>query len=290
VDRITADLPFKEDERPAIPPYYTSVELHEKDYTNASNLPVQILIRDEMPKTAEKIYIHADHGISASPTTIYISFFDAKEGARCWRQFMRVLLFDMQTQSQVDVFHYLAETLERMFKIKPVIGLDTTGQGGQAVMSFLEAMGHPVYWAYLSTNVDFGTRMESDEEYIARMKKNPMDNPERLTVMQQSPLKQIAIPVLKRLLYAGELRLVNQGELWKQIEGTTDTQIINSQDRKYETDYNGPNGDQPDYNHDLQAFEVFAAMIHRDIMAPEIEMYHEMWSEEFETPWGRFDR
>lgn len=289
VDRITADMPFKEDEFPKLPPYYAAREVDAKDYTNIEGLPLQLMIPNDMPKTANRIYIHADHGISPSPTTIYVSFFDAKEGSRCWRQFMRILLFGMQTQSQVDVFHFLADTLEHMFKIKPVIGIDTTGQGGQAVMSYLEDMGHPVVWANLSENVDFGTRVENDEEYMVRMKKNPFDNPARLPVMMKAPLKQIAIPHLKKVLYSGELRLVNQPELWKQIENTTDSELPN-QARKYVTDYGGPEGNQPGYNHDLQAFEVLGAMLHRDIMAPEIDLYTEMWSEPFDVQWGRFDR
>jgi hypothetical protein len=290
MERITADLPFKTDEYPKLPAYFTNREFHEQDYAGPASLPLRLLITDDMPKTAQKIYIHADHGITGSPTTIYVSFFDSKEGLRCWRQYMRVLLFDMQTAAQVDVFHYLADTLESMTKIKPVIGIDTTGQGGQAVMSYLEDMGHPVVWANLAENVDFGTRVETDEEWMARMKKNPLDNPARLEVMMKAPLKQIAIPQLKKVLYTGELRLVNQTELWRQFENTTDSEMPNSQDRKYTTDYNGPEGNQAGYNHDLQAFEVLGAMLHRDIMAPEIQMYTDMWVEDFETPWGRFDR
>lgn len=288
VDRITADLPYKADEFPKLPPYYTSVEIREHDYTTAAALPLQLMVRDDMPKTAQKIYIHADHGISGSPSTIYVSFFDGKEGLRCWRQYMRVLLYDMQTSAQVDVFHYLADTLERMTTIRPIIGIDTTGQGGQAVMSYLEDMGHPVFWANLAKNTDFGTRVESDEEWVGRMKRNPLDNPNRLTVMMQSPLKNVAIPHLKKILYSGELRLVNQSELWKQIENTTDTEIINSQERKYVTDYSGPDGNQKEYNHDLQSFEVLAAMLHKDFMAPEVALVNEMWVEDFEMPWGRF--
>lgn len=289
MDRITNDLPFKEDEIARQPTWYVSREIREQEYVNAAHLPNQLNFKEDMPKTASKIYIHADHGITGSPTTIYVSFFDTKEDARCWRQFMRVLLFDMQTQSQVDVFHYLSETLERETGITPVIGIDTTGQGGQAVMSYLEDMGHQVVWANLAKNVEFGTRMESDEEYLARMKKNPMDNPARLTIMMESPLKQIAIPTLKRLLYSGELRLVNQEEMIKQFMGTTDTEMVNSQDRKYSTDYAGPDGDQPGYNHDLQAFEVLGAMLHRDAIAPEIQAYRDMWIEDFDMGWGRYD-
>jgi hypothetical protein len=201
---------------------------------------------------------------------------------------MRVLLYEMQTQSQVEVFHYLAETLERLFKIKPVIGLDTTGQGGQAVMSYLEEMGHPVFWANFAEKTEFGTRLEFDNEYLDRLKKDPYSNPDRLPVVVESPLKQVAIPHLKKVLYAGELRLVYHEVLWKQIENTTDSEIERTQDRKYETDYSGPEGNKPGYNHDLQSFEVLAAMLHHDIMATEIDNVADMWSEPFETPWGQF--
>lgn len=203
---------------------------------------------------------------------------------------MRVLLNGMQTQAQVDVFHYLADTLEKQTGIKPVIGIDTTGQGGQAVASFLEDVGHPIVWANLAKNVEFGTRMESDEEYMDRMKKNPMDNPARLTVMMEAPLKQIAIPALKKVLYTGELRLVNQEELIKQFMNTTDTEQTNNQNRKYSTDYNGPDGNKPDYNHDLQSFEVLGAMLHHDAIAPEIQAYRDMWIEDFDMGWGQYER
>lgn len=287
VDRITADLPFKDDEYPKLPPFYTSREVRERDYHGPEDLPLLLLISADMPKTAEKIYIHADHGITASPTTIYVSFFDAKEGLRCWRQFMRVLLYDMQTPSQVEVFHYLADTLEAMYKIKPLIGLDTTGQGGQAVMSYLENMGHPVVWVDLNEPVEFSDRLEYDEEYMARMRKNPMDNPERQVLKITTPMKQVAMPHLKKVLYSGELRLVNESVLWKQFENTTDFQQINSQDRKYVTDYTGPEGGQKEYNHDLQSFEVLGAMLYRDLTAVPIDTSREMWIEDVEVFWGR---
>lgn len=293
IDRITADLPFAPDEYPKLPAYYTTHQLREEDYLpagGATTLESQLVVRPDMPKTASKIYIHADHGITGSPTTIYVSFFDEKEGLRCWRQFMRVLLYNMQTPSQVEIFHYLADTLKRTFKIEPVIGIDTTGQGGQAVYSYLVNMGHQMFWANLAEKVDFGTRPESDDEYHDRMKKDPLGNPERLPVMMQSPLKQVAIPHLKKELYAGQIRLVNQKELWKQIENTTDEAIEKSQDRKYSVDYNGPEGNQPNYDHDLQAFEVLGAMLHADFMAPVYEEVTDMWIEDFESPWGQFDR
>ncbi len=288
VDRIVADLPFKEDETPKLPPYYQSIQLHARDGAGPGNLPIQIMIKEDMPKTATKIYIHADHGESADPTIIYVSFFDSKDGVRCWRQYMRIVLIDMPAPEQVEVFHYLADTLHRLFKINPVIGIDATGGGGRAIYSFLEDMDHTMVNVTLSKNVEVGTRLETDMEYAARMKKNPMDNPDRMEVMMEATMKQVAIPVLKRFFYSGELRLVNQPELWKQIEATTDTEIIQTQDRKYSTDYAGPDGDRPGYNHDLQAFEVLGAMLHLDIIAPVIEDYAEMWTEDFETPWGRF--
>jgi hypothetical protein len=288
VDRITADLPFKEDEAPKLPGYYQSLELHSRDWVGPGNLPLQLMIKEDMPKTADKIYIHADEGEGASPTTIYVSFFDTKEGVRCWRQHLRVLLHDMPAPEQVEVFNYLAETYERLFKIKPIIGIDSTGGGGKAIASYLEKMGHTVVAVVLSKNVEVGTRLETDEEYDKRMRKNPLDNPDRQWVVEEATMKQVAIPVLKEYFYKGLLRLVNQPELWKQIENTTDTAIVSTQDRKYSVDYNGPNSDKPGYDHDLQAFEVFGAMIHLEIVAPEIQEFAEMWSEDFETPWGRF--
>ena len=288
VDRITPDLPYKNDEAPKVPGWYQSHELHSRDWAGPGMLPLQIIIKEDMPKSATKIYIHADHGEGASPTTIYVSFFDSKEGMRCWRQYMRVLLHDMPAPEQEAVFAYLADTLERLNKIKPIIGIDSTGGGGKAVSDHLINAGYTVVQVKLSKNVEIGTRPENDEEYDRRMRKNPLDNPERLTVIEEATMKQVAMPELKRLFYSGELRLVNQPELWKQVEGTTDTGNTQNQERRYETDYPGPNGDAPGYNHDLQAFEIFAAMIHLDIIAPVLEDYTEMWSQDFETPWGRF--
>jgi hypothetical protein len=156
-------------------------------------------------------------------------------------------------------------------------------------MSYIEEIGHPVFWANFSEKVVFADRLETDEELLARIKKDPFSNPDRMMVMMESPLKQVAIPQLKKVLYAGELRLVNDPVLWKQIENTTDHPInVNNQDRKYETDYTGFSGSQPGYNHDLQAFEVLAAMLHRDIMAPTLELFNDMWSEPFEVGWGRW--
>lgn len=291
VDRITADLPFKEDEYPQLPPYYTNLEIFGRDYLGPENLLIQLPVHADMPKTASKIYIHADHGISASPTTIYVSFFDEKEGARCWRQYMRVLIRDFQIQEQVDVFHYLANALEHHTKIKPVIGMDTTGQGGQDVMSMLEKLKHPLVMSSMSKAVEVSTRLEDDDEYIKRMKKEPLGDPSRQLVPVMMVLKQASIPKLKEYLYSGQLRLVNQTELWKQIESTTDTQQVGSQDRLYRTDYPGPNNDTPKgYDHDLAAFEVLGTMLLQDEIGVQIEEFHDMWVEDFETPWGRFDR
>jgi hypothetical protein len=287
VDRITADLPFKEDETPKLPGWYQSFELYSRDWAGPGHLPLQIMIKEDMPKTATKIYIHADHGEGASPTTIYVSFYDSKEGVRCWRQYMRVLLHDMPAPEQQAVFEYLSDTLERLFKIKPVMGIDATGGGGKAIYSYLTNAGYNMVAVSLSTNVEVGTRPETDAEYDKRMKKNPLDNPERLPVLEQATMKQVATPELKRLFYSGELRLVNQIELWKQVESTTDSGNMINQDRKYSTDYAGPDGDKPGYNHDLQAFEIFAAMIHLDIIAPILEDFADVWIQDFETPWGR---
>lgn len=287
MERITADLPFKEDERKRTPPWYYSREIHDTDYT-PEDISTLVMIRDDMPKTASRIYIHADHGISGSPTTIYVSFYDGHKDLRCWRQYMRILLFGMQTQNQVDIFHYIAQTLEHNTKIKPVIGIDTTGQGGQAVYSFLESMGHPVFWAHFAENVDWGQRLENDEEYEARMKKESIWGQEsRQLVTIKSPLKQIAIPHLRTMLYSGQVRLVNESALWKQLETTTDYETPTGRERKYETDYH-PAGESTKgpYDHDLQAFEVLAAMLHRDAVAPEADEAPDMFVEDFPVNWG----
>lgn len=287
-DRITGDLPFKESEIHIRPSYYQDIPFHSRDWQGPGMLPSQILIHEDMPKSATRIFIHADHGQGSSPTTIYVSFFDSKEGVRCWRQYMRILLFDFPAPHQEEVFKYLADTLEHRFKIKPVIGLDTTGGGGEAILAYLDKAEYPVVYVDLNEPIENGTRPENESEIAARLKKNPLDNPEPQSVVVKTVLKQVAIPTLKQYLYSGEVRLVNQDDLWEQIEKTTDTQIINSQDRKYFTDYNGPDGDgKPDWNHDLQAFEVLATMLYKDAMPSEVEDF-KIWVEDFDSPWGRF--
>lgn len=284
ISRFIPDLPFKEDEIAKLPPYYYSREIAGTEY-NRDMLPDRLAIRDDFPKSATKIYIHADHGITGSPTTGYVSYFDDSKDMHCWRQYMRFLLYGMQTQAQVDVFHYIAETLKKNTKINPVIGLDTTGQGGQAVASFIEEIGHPIVWANLAEKVKFGTRLETDEEYAERLKKeNIWGNQARQLVEMEATLKQVGMDILRQQLYSGSIRLINQKELWKQFENTTDYDTPSGRERKYVVDYS-LDGLQ-EYDHDLQAFEVLAAMIHRDLSEPLKEPVPEMWSEPYDVGWS----
>lgn len=281
LDRIEHDLPLKPGDRPKAPPYYHNVMFEAKDF-DPDLMAAKFALRDDMPPRS-KIFIAADHGQTASPTTAYVHFYDTKE--HCWRQYMRFLLYGMQAPQQASVFHFIRTELERLFGIRAPIGLDTTGQGGQAVAALLEDMGETVIWANVAEKVTFGERLETDEEMKKRLEKDIFSSPDRQLVPVEMPLRQVGIPhVLLPYMYSGRLRVVEQEELWKQLGATTDHEDKIGRHRVYETDWS--HDGHPNYNHDLSAFEVFAAMLHQDTSAAETPQAEEVWLVEYPIGWG----
>lgn len=286
LDRITHDLPLKPGESPKQPPYYRSLHIEAKDYW-PDMLASTFAFRADMPK-ARAIYIAADHGQTGSPTTAYIHFFDLKEG--CWRQFTCFRLYGMQALQQAEVFHFVKTELGRIYpNVEPIIGLDTTGQGGQAVASLLEEMGDRVVWANVSENVKHAERLETDEEMRERFAKDPFPLPNRQLVPVEMKLRQVAIPhVLLPNLYSGNIRVVEEEILWKQLGSTTDHEDKIGRSRIYETDFSYEG--KQDYNHDVSAFEVFAAMLHFiDINTEGPPQFEDLWIEEVDIGWGQED-
>lgn len=281
IERIEHDMPLKKDERPRAPSWYRTVILDSRTYS-VETLPQTFAFRKDMPE-AEHIWIAADHGQTGSPTTAYVHFYDKKED--CWRQYIRFLLYGMHVHPQSEIFHYVATELGRIYGKEVVIGLDTTGQGGQAVASVLEEMGHRVIWSNVAENVVFGDRLETDEEMQARFKKDPFSGTERQLVKMEMPLRQVAIPqALIPAMYSGALRVVEDKDIWEQLNGTVDYEDAIGKYRKYETDYSKDGN--PKYNHDLSAFEVFGAMLHREEFAPGEPKGEDIWSMEIDIGWG----
>src|SRR5574338_225121 len=235
LERIEHDLPLKPGERPKAPPWYRSISIDARDYS-LDMLASRFAFRKDMPNP-QIIYIAADHGQTASPTTAYVHFFDIKES--CWRQYMRFLLYGMQAPTQAEIFHFVKTELRRMFEVDVLIGLDTTGQGGQAVAALLEDMGDQVVWVNVSEKVMFSERLETDEEMRLRFEKDPISAlPGRQLVPVEMPMRQVAIPhVLLPNLYSGNIRVVEQEELWKQLGSTTDHEDRIGRYRVYERDY-----------------------------------------------------
>lgn len=280
LDRIEHDLPLAKGERGKAPPWYHNVLLEAKDY-DADLLAAKFAFRDDMPPRS-KIFIAADHGQTASPTTAYVHFYDTKE--RCWRQYIRFLLYGMQAPEQAHIFHYVQRELTRMFAVPVTIGLDTTGQGGQAVASLLEDMGQVVVWSNVAEKVRFSERLETDDEMKERLEKDPWSGSNRLLVPVEMPLRQVAIPhVLLPALYSGKVRMVEQEELWKQLGATTDHEDRNGKYRVYETDWS--HDGSPNYNHDLSAFEVFAAMLHQDTNTEGPPVAEDVWMVDIPVFW-----
>lgn len=284
LERIDHDLI---NDRFKLPTYFRNILIDSSTY-DVTALPGLFAFADDMP-AREKIWIAADHGQTGSPTTAYVHFFDHKE--RVWRQYMRFLLYGMHVGPQSETFHYVAEQLKAIYNKEIIIGLDTTGQGGQAVASVLEEMGHKVIWANVAEKVKFGERLETEEEMNKRFEKDPWSPTHKLLVPIEMPLRQVAIPqALIPNLYSGNIRIVNDssGEalpsLWKQLGGTVDYEDAQGKYRKYETDYLFDAN--PNYNHDLSAFEVFGAMLHREQFNPGEPEYEEVWSEEIDVGWG----
>lgn len=286
VDRIEHDLPIVGNERGKVPGYFRTVIIDQGSY-ELEMLPAIFAIRDDMPPRT-KIWIAADHGSTGSPSTVYVHFFDKKEN--CWRQYMRVLIYGLHVTPQSQIFNFLAKSLFDHFGVKPVIGIDTTGQGGQDLASVLEEMGHTVVWANVSEKVKFGDRLETEEELRKRLTKDPWSGNGRQLVPMEMPLRQVAIPqALIPNLYSGNIRVINDStdpSLWKQIGGTVDYEDATGKYRKYETDYSYDGN--PKYNHDLSAFEVMGAMLHREVFNPGEPESIDVWMEEIDIGWGGY--
>lgn len=288
LERITRDLPAREPGAGTkAPAWYRSLDFAARDYT-AEFMAMRFNFKaSKLPAGVERVYIAADYGQTGSPTTAYVFFYDEKE--QCWRQFMRFLLRAFQAPEQAEVFHYVATELEKQCGHRPWIGIDTTGQGGAALAAILQALGwrEQIVWANFAENVEHGERLETDEEVNKRLEKDPFASPARQMVPIKTRLKQVAIPRLQMEFYAGSLRAVEEDALWKQLGATTDHESATGRDRIYVTDWT--HDDQPQYDHDLQAFEVFAAMLHQLDFAPGIKGHQDMWIEEVPIGWGLTD-
>jgi hypothetical protein len=286
LERIEHDLPVNGVEKGRVPGYYRNIIIDQGTYA-VEMLPAIFAIRDDMP-SRKKIWIAADHGGTGSPTTGYVHFYDSQ--LRCWRQYMRFLIYGLHVGPQSEIFNYLAKELFHVYGVKPLIGLDTTGQGGQAVASVLEEMGHKVIWAYVAQNVVFGDRLETEEEMRKRIEKDPWSGNKKQLVPMEMPLRQVAIPQgLIPNLYSGNIRVINDTvdpSLWKQLGGTVDYEDATGKYRKYETDYSYDGN--PKYNHDLSSWEVFGAMIHREQFNPGEPDPVDVWSEEIDVGWGSY--
>ena len=281
LERIDHDLPTKPGEPPRAPAWYRSIRIEAKEF-DPDMLAAKFALRDDMPPRS-KIFIAADHGQTASPTTGYVHFYDTKEN--CWRQYIRFLLYGMQGPEQAQIFRFLSKELERLYGVTPQIGIDTTGQGGQAIAAILEDMGHTITWANVAEKVAFGDRLETDEEMRARLEKDPFSSGERILIPIEMPLRQVSIPhVLLPNLYSGKIRVVEQEELWKQLGSTTDHADRMGKYRVYETDYNHDGSTH--YNHDLSAFEVFGAMLHNDSDVQDAPQPEEVWMVDYPISWG----
>ena len=285
MDRITLDLPSKSGSTMRVkPPFYRSIELYARDVvlpdgsTRHDVLASRFAFRPDLPQT-NSIYIAADHGQSASPTTGYIHFYDTK--LQTWRQWYRFLLFGMQAPAQADIFHWLSDKVKDVTGIEPVIGLDTTGQGGSAVMAILEPFGHALVWVDVRAAVEDGERLERPEEVAKRIARDPFSPNTPMLVPMLQRVRQVAFPRLQQEFYSGHLRLVNEDALVKQIAGTTDTESKTGE-RIYSTDYTQ---DGSPYNHDESSFEVFGAMLHKLDVAKAMPK-HDVWAQEMPVPWG----
>lgn len=286
IDRINHDLPMTDfSEQLKNPPYYRNVSIDPRNFVKGDGMAAALddlfhLSDDKMPDASD-IWIHADHGITGSPTTGYVSFRDSKTGY--WRQFRRFLIYQLQAEDQGAIFDWLGTRLQGLYKHRPWIGIDSTGQGGQAVASILENRDWKVVWANFAKNVEHAQRLETMEEVQERLKKDPWANPNPQWVNVEIPLKQVAIPRLRDELYLGNLHLVNQRELWSQLEYTTEHTTESGTQQKYVVDYT--HEEQPHYDHDLQAFEVWAAMALEQDNREEIDLAPDMYIEEFDVGW-----
>lgn len=290
LDRVVRDLPVKDGATSTVKPsFYRSLELHVRDIANADGtarvdvLALRMAFRGDMPKT-DKVWFAADHGQSASPTTLYIHFWDI--AAKCWRTYHRILLYGMEATTQAEVVHWLAEQIKKATGVEPVVGFDTTGQGGSAVMALLQQQGHPLVRVDVRALVDtYETRLETDEEFRKRYAKDPFSLHEKQLVPIYQRWRQVAFPRLAREFYSGRLRLVNETPLVKQLAGTTDHENKQGTERIYETDYSE---DGRPYNHDLSAYEVFGAMLHQ-LDTTQTPQAPKSWAHEVDIGWGVVD-
>lgn len=289
MDRIILDLPVVEGKPAVKPPFYRSLELYAADVAlpdgtaRVDILASRFSFRGDLPKT-DKIWFHADHGQSASPTTLYVTFWDAN--TKCFRQYLRVLLHGMEAPTQSEVIHWLSTQIQRMTGVKPTIGMDTTGHGGSAVMALLQQAGHALVRVDVREAIDtHEMRLETEDERRKRFAKDPFSPNERILVPIYQRARQVAFPRLAREFYAGRLRLVNERALVKQIAGTTDYENKSGLERIYETDYSE---DGRPYNHDLSAFEVLGAMLH-ELDVQETVKPPSAWVQPIDIPWGTVD-
>lgn len=280
LDLIMRDMPDQE----AMPSWWREVRINIADYSR-NNLPIEFAMREDLDKRhISEFYIHADHGV-VTPTTAYVSFYDTKD--KVWRQYFRFLLEGMQTLEQTECFDYVARELNKLYGIKPRIGLDTTNLGGQAVASMLERLGWGVHWANLAENVKFDQRLEDDEDIRKRLDKDPWDDPTPKWVDIEGPRKMVAMQRLAREMYSHNVWIVRETEederLWGQIGSTTDHASMNDRTRVYETEYSI---DGEPYDHDLQAFQVWASMIHDENYQEEKIEAQKLWMVPIHIGWG----
>jgi hypothetical protein len=279
VDLITFD-------QPSFPPqWYRTVNVDTGNFKSRADLYELFAIGPWLPLDRfGDIVVHADHGITgAGGTTGYVSFYDNKEKA--WRQYLRFILRGLQVLDQVEVFDFLATELNRATKVKPQIGLDITNFGGRDVISILEKGGRwPVFKANFSEKVKMNKRPETQEEVNKRLQKDPWSDPTPQWVDQEVVLKQVAIPTLSREMYAGNVWIVNDTDIVGQLNATTDHETATGR-IVYETDYTKE--EDATYNHDLQAFEVFAAMLHQRDFSVDPVQAPELWVQEMDIGWGQ---
>ena len=280
LDLIERDMKDKE----ASPPWWREVRINVLDYEKSS-LPINFALRQDLDKRViGAIYIHADHGIT-DPTVAYVSFFDTKEN--CWRQYIRFVLEGMQATEQTETFDYVASELEKIYGVRPWIGIDTTNGAGGAVASLLQHLGWPVHHAQLSENVTYDTRLENDDEIKKRLRKDAWADPKPQWVDIQAPRKLVAMLRLAREMYSKNVRIVRETDeeerLWSQIGSTTDYASQNNATRIYETEFSIDN--EP-FDHDLQAFQVFASMIHEKNYKGEILETQKLFMIPIPIGWG----
>jgi hypothetical protein len=189
----------------------------------------------------------------------------------------------MQTIEQTEVFDWVAKDLDRTYGTRPIIAMDTTGGGGQAVASMLERLGWTVHWANLAEKVAFDQRLETDEEVLKRIEKDPWASPQPEWVDIDNYRKEVAMQRLAREMYSKRLRLVEDEILWGQFGSTTDHPDAHEKRRVYETEFTI---DCEPYDHDLQAFQVWASAIHEDKHDTEKIEAQKLWIQPMPMGWG----